>query len=276
MSVTEPININVGSVLSARLGRGVRWIPHFAVRWLENLIHQDDMNELLREAFPRRSADFCRFVLDKLDIELDVQGDRLLPSDGRCVFVCNHPLGGLDGIALIDWFTRHYGKPVHFVVNDLLDAVEPLRGCFVPINKHGSQSREAVNILDEAFRSDDPLLMFPAGLVSRRGKDGRIADLTWHKMFVHKAKEHCRDIVPLYFEGHNTPTFYRFAQLRKNLGISFNIEMILLPREVFLAKGSRYVLHCGKAIPYTSLPDGAGAKATAADIRQIVYSLPGR
>lgn len=274
MSDSAPISINVESVLSERLGQRARRIPRFIVRRLERLIRQDEMNDLLQKAYPRRGADFCRSVLEELDVRLDVAGEENLPTDGRCIFVCNHPLGGLDGIALIDWLSRQYGKPVHFVVNDLLSAVEPLKECFVPVNKHGSQSRQAISALEEAFAGDDPVIMFPAGLVSRRGKDGSIADLEWNKMFVHKAKEYGRDIVPLHFDGVNSPTFYRFASLRKKLGMKFNLEMILLPREVFLARGARFKLRCGAPIPYGSLADGTAARRTASEIRQIVYSLP--
>lgn len=274
MSESAPISINVERVLDERLGRRARRIPRFLVRGLERLIHQEDMNKLLKKAFPRRGADFCKTVLEELDVELEVKGRENLPEDSRRIFVCNHPLGGLDGIAMIDWLSRQYKRPVHFVVNDLLSAVEPLKECFVPVNKHGKQSREAIKALEEAFSGDDPVIMFPAGLVSRKHADGSIADLKWNKMFVQKAKEYGRDIVPLYFEGTNTPTFYRFARLRTRLGMKFNLEMILLPREVFKARGSRFTLYCGTALPSSELVSGAGAGDTASAIRNIVYSLP--
>ena len=94
---------------------------------------------------------------------------------------------------LIDFVQRHFGGQVWFVVNDLLMHVTPLHSVFLPVNKHGSQSREALRILDEAFAGDDPIIIFPAGLVSRlrkvpfEGKRRRmIADLEWKKMFVNR------------------------------------------------------------------------------------------
>lgn len=120
-----------------------------------------------------------------------------------------------------------------FVVNDLLTFVEPLRSIFLGINKHGDQSRDAVALLDQAFAGPAPIVMFPAGLVSRRQPDGSIADLRWQKMVVNKAISCQRDIIPLHFSGENSKFFYNFAHLRTSLGLKFNIEMARLPAEIF-------------------------------------------
>lgn len=275
---TKAIQINLRQIVRERLGRYSRLVPGFVLRRLEKTICQDRLNELLRNNYPREGAEFCEGVLADLDVELTVVGEDKLPSPSqrRVVFVCNHPLGGLDGMALIAWATRRYGGPVHFVVNDLLNAVAPLRSVFVPVNKHGSQSRESIRAVDQAFAGDDPVLVFPAGLCSRRGSDGKIADLEWQKMFVNKAVEHHRNIVPLYFSGRNSDFFYNFAKIRKQLGLKFNIEMIYLPSELFRARGSRFTLVCGDTIGWQELRSGKAAMEQAAEIRSLVYSLASR
>lgn len=176
-------------------------------------------------------------------------------------------------MSMIAWLHRHYNCPVHFVVNDLLMAVDPLRDCFVPINKHGAQSRGAAKLIDEVLAGDDPVVIYPAGLVSRLGDDGKIADLEWRKMVVNKAIESRRDIVPVHFAGENSPSFYRWARRRLRLGIKFNFEMVLLPRELFRAGGKTFTLTCGDPIAWQSLRGGRDAAAEAARIRNIVYSL---
>lgn len=100
--------------------------------------------------------------------------------------------------------TAYWGGEVKFVVNDLLMAIEPLSGTFIPVNKHGSQSRNSLGQLDRAMAGDNPVIIFPAGLVSRRGDDGQIRDLKWQKMFVAKSIQYGRDIIPVYFNGHNS------------------------------------------------------------------------
>ena len=272
--IKGPLEINVGEVLRQRIPRYWRFIPRGLVRWLERTVCQDELNRLLRDNFPRRDADFCRGVLDDLGVTVNFHHlDNLPPKElTRVLFVSNHPLGGLDGMALIDFVRTYYGVAPRFIVNDLLNAVEPLSDTFIPVNKHGTQSREAIRRLDDAFASDAPLLMFPAGLVSRRGKKGVVADLEWQKMFVAKARQYGRDIIPLHFYGENSSFFYKFAKFRRRIGLKFNIEMIYLPREVFRSKGKTFDVVVGKPIPHASLDDMPPARK-AQQIRQMVYDL---
>lgn len=272
--IKGPLEINVGEVLRQRIPRYWRFIPRGFVRWLERTVCQDELNRLLRDNFPRRDADFCRGVLDDLGVTVNFHNLDNLPQkeQTRVLFVSNHPLGGLDGMALIDFVRTYYGVAPRFIVNDLLNAVEPLSDTFIPVNKHGAQSREAILRLDEAFASDAPLLMFPAGLVSRRGKKGVVADLEWQKMFVAKARQYGRDIIPLHFYGENSSFFYKFAKFRRRIGLKFNIEMIYLPREVFRSKGKTFDVVVGKPIPHASLDDMPPARK-AQQIRQMVYDL---
>ncbi len=270
----RPLEINIGEVLRQRLPRYSRMIPRCVVRSLERTVCQDELNRLLRDNFPRRGADFCRGVLDDLGVTVRFHNTGNLPpkEHKRVLFVSNHPLGGLDGMALIDFVRDYYGVEPRFIVNDLLTAIEPLSDTFIPVNKHGSQSRQAIEALDEAFASDVPLLMFPAGLVSRRGKKGVVADLEWQKMFVTKARRYARDIIPLHFYGENSSFFYKFAKFRRRLGLKFNIEMIYLPREVFRSRGKTFDVVVGEPVSHASLGD-MSPRDKAQQIRQQVYAL---
>lgn len=269
-----PIRINLRRIIRDRLGRKSFLVPGFLRRWLERLVCQEQLNELLEHNYPRRGAEFCRGVLADLDVKVDLRGVVNLPppSEPRVLLVCNHPLGGLDGMALIAAFSDYFGTQLQVVVNDLLMAVEPLGDCFVPVNKHGAQSRCTARTLDAAMASDAPVLMFPAGLVSRRGADGTVADLKWNKMFLRKAVDYRRNVVPLHFDGHNSASFYKAAQRRVRLGLRFNFEMLLLPREVFASRGKHFTVTCGHSIPWQSL--GKPCDAEAARIKDIVYNLP--
>lgn len=272
--IKAPLEINVEEVVRQRLPRYNRFIPRCLIRRLERTICQDKLNKLLRDNFPKRDAEFCRGVINDLKVSVNFYNIENIPpiEQSRVLFVSNHPLGGLDGIALIDFVERHYGIAPQFIVNDLLSAIEPLSDTFIPINKHGAQSRKAVEVLDNAFASDRPLIMFPAGLVSRRGKKGVIADLQWQKMFVAKAKEYKRDIIPLHFYGENSSFFYKFAKFRQRIGLKFNIEMIYLPREVFRSKGKSFDVVVGTPISFSTLDDMPPMQK-AQQIRQLIYSL---
>lgn len=270
--------IDLDSVIRTRAPRHYSHIPKWLIRMVERFICQDEMNELLATAGGRRDAAFCRHVLEHLGVTYKVEGAERLPLPGpgmsRVIFTCNHPLGALDGIIIIDMLSQIYGQGIHFIVNDLLDAVEPLRGVFLPINKHGSQSRDAVAAIESALAGDKPVIIFPAGLCSRASWTGRVADLEWNKMFVSAALRHRRDIVPLHFEGRNSAMFYLSAKLRKLLGIKFNIEMINLPREVFKSRGREYTVTVGHRIACSTLEGGNASRATASHLRDLTYQLP--
>lgn len=271
------LKVDVDALLRARLPRHYRWIPRGLVRALERYICQDRLNELLRITAGKRDVDFCSALLPELSVTYGVDGRHRLPAPADCAvtYVCNHPLGGLDGICLIDFIGRHHGVRPSFVVNDLLMAVEPLNGVFVPVNKHGSQSRHAVGDVDSAFADTSrPVIMFPAGLCSRQLKPGGdIADLGWNKMFVQKSAETGRRVVPLRFEGRNSDAFYRLARRRVRLGLKFNLEMLRLPREMVRAAGSRYNIKVGEHIAASALERGHRAARLAEEIKTKVYTL---
>ncbi len=273
MNETDLIEIDLRRVVKTKLPEKSRYIPGFVISWLERVICQRQMNEMLRECHGKRDADFCRGVLEHLRVSYKVEGAENLPSDGRIIIVSNHPLGGLDGMMLIDYFTQVYGPGLKFIVNDLLMAIAPLRGVFLPINKHGRQSRGSFQGIDQAMESDVPVIIFPAGLCSRKGKNGKIADLKWQKTFVNKAIQHKRPIVPVFFDGQNSDFFYNFAKLREQSGLKFNVEMIRLPKEMFRSAGQSFTIKIGAPIDWHTLDGGAGAQQQADKIKEIVYNL---
>lgn len=270
----EALQIEVDKVLQARLAKYYRFIPRFVIRWLEKTICQKEMNTVLHNNAGREGVDFCRGALDELGVTYNVIGE-LPKDDKRYIITSNHPLGGLDGLILADFVSKGYEdkRDVRFVVNDLMTYIKPLQSIFLGVNKHGKQSREASVKLEEAFDSDAQILMFPAGLVSRKGDDGTIADLRWHKMAIQKAISSKRDIIPLYFNGENSQFFYKFARLRNKLGFKFNIEMIYLPQEIFKRKDTNFDIVIGKPISWTSLKGGTNAQNEADRLRETVYNL---
>lgn len=267
----EPMRIDVDQVLRARLPRHYRYIPRFVVRWLERIICQDKLNAILVKMANKNSVDAATAALDEMGITIESSGLERLP-EGRFMFVSNHPLGGLDGLALISLLGNRYDRKIKFMVNDLLMAVEPLRGVFLPVNKYGRQSRASATQIEEALAGDEQFITFPAGLCSRMQPDGTIADLPWQKAAVVHAVNYKRDIVPIYFDAVNSRFFYRFAKWRKRLGLKFNIELIFLPKEMIKKSGSTLRAVIGDPIPWDTL-DGAHPKQEAARLREIVINM---
>ena len=267
----EPMRIDVDQVLRARLPRHYRYIPRFVVRWLERIICQEKLNAILVKMAGKNSVDAATAALDEMGITIESSGLERLP-EGRFMFVSNHPLGGLDGLALISLLGNRYDRKIKFMVNDLLMAVEPLRGVFLPVNKYGRQSRSSATQIEEALAGDEQFITFPAGLCSRMQPDGTIADLPWQKAAVVHAVNYKRDIVPIYFDAVNSRFFYRFAKWRKRLGLKFNIELIFLPKEMIKKCGSTLRAVIGDPIPWDTL-DGARPKQEAVRLREIVINM---
>jgi hypothetical protein len=223
--------LDVESVLSAKNPALKKILPSFILNYLKRIVHQEELNEFITKSRHLRDAEFIYSFLQQLKIKYIVSGTENIPSEGRYIFVSNHPLGGLDGLVFIYELSKYF-KVIKFPVNDILTNIENLNGVFLPINKHGSQGREAARLIDEAYASDSQILYFPAGLCSRK-KRGVIKDLVWHKNFISKSITHKRDIVPAFFSGRNSDFFYNLSNIRNFLGIKANIEMLYLAEELF-------------------------------------------
>lgn len=272
------LKVDIDELLRERAPGYYRWIPRVLIRAMERYVCQDRLNRVLQVTAGKTGSAFAAGALADLNVSYSVErGAENMPAreNRRVTYVSNHPLGGLDGICLIDWVAKHHGVEPAFIVNDLLTVVTPLADVFVPINKHGRQSRGAVADVDAAFADlERPVIMFPAGLCSRQLKKGaEICDLKWNKMFVQKSAEVGRTVIPLRFIGRNTPEFYRFARRRERLGLKFNLEMIRLPREVVLGEGNCYGLRVGEQIPPENLRRGHEAVEQAKEIRNYIYTL---
>lgn len=277
MSERKLLQLDIAGILKKRIPASKqRFIPGFLYKALARLIHQDELNEMLRVSYPSMGSDFSKKILKYLDIEIEIEDAENLPKEGkRVVFASNHPLGGLDGIALIAVLGDRYGdENIRFMVNDLLMNVEPLSNVFLPINKYGSQARAAADAINKEYASDRNMIVFPAGLVSRLHPGGEVSDLQWQKAFLQKALEYDRDIIPVRFVALNRKRFYRLAKWRKKLGIKVNLEQATLPAELCAARGKKFRIIFGSPLSIRDLKSSKKPLLkTAADIRDIVYSL---
>jgi len=272
MSNNTIFQINVQEILKTKSPKLYKKIPSFALNLLAKLICQDKLNAILNRNAHVSGVDFMENLIHEFGVTIRLEGTENLPDfNTKCIFASNHPLGGLDGICLSAVLGKNYNKQIRYLVNDVLYFIKPLQDIFVPINKYGNQAKNAVVMLNEAFSSDNQIVTFPAGLCSRKN-NGVIKDLQWKKMFISKAIEYQRDIVPVYFEARNSNLFYNLANIRKKLGVKFNIELLLLPSEMFKAKGSTFTIHFGKPISWQTFDASKTQQQWADEVKNIVYN----
>ena len=246
-----------------------RVIPKLVLRYLKRVIHLDQLNEGLYRMRGRHGVDFVRAALDMFHLNIPVKGIAHLRAAERPIVVANHPLGGLDGMAIISVVGRE--REVVVPVNDLLMYLPNLRELFVPVNKHGSNLRN-VQVYDGAYASEKTVIHFPAGLCSRR-KGGRVRDLRWQKSFVAKARKHGRSVVPAWIGGENSRFFYTLANLRRWFSVKANIEMLYLVDEMFKQTSKTLPIVFGRPIPHTVFDQRHSDWEWARKLRAYVYRL---
>ena len=270
-----PFQIDVDEILRSKAGEKAKRIPRFVVSWLKRRLHQDQVNDFLQKAGDQEGVPWLKAVLDFLDTKVEVKGLENLPSDAdgsRFTFVSNHPLGGQDGVALGYVLGTHYEGRIKYLVNDLLMFLPGLAPLCIPINKTGKQSRQFPAMVEAGFSSDKHILMFPAGLCSRR-RHGVIRDLPWNKAFITKSVQHQRDVVPIYFSGRNSNKFYTIANVCKMLGLKFNLAMLYLVDELFKNQHKTFEVHIGRPIPWQTFDRSRTPAQWATYVQDIVYKL---
>lgn len=270
-----PFQIDIDEILRSKAGPKAKRIPRFIVAWLKRRLHQDQVNDFLRIIGDKEGVPWLKGCLDFLDTKLEVKGLENLPSDAdgrRFTFVSNHPLGGQDGVALGYVLGTHYDGRIKYLVNDLLMFLPGLAPLCIPINKTGKQSRQFPAMVEAGFSGDDHILIFPAGLCSRR-RHGVIRDLPWNKTFITKSVQHQRDVVPIYFSGRNSNKFYTIANICKMLGLKFNLAMLYLVDELFKNQHKTFEVHIGRPIPWQTFDRSRTATQWAAYVQDIVYQL---
>ena len=244
-------------------------VPRFVVNWLKNIVHQDEINGFLWDNKDLQGTPWLKAGIEFLGNKIVVNGIENLPddSDGKhYTFVSNHPLGGIDGIAIGSIIGERYNDNFRYLVNDLLMNLP------IPINKTGKQSRDFPAMVEAGFASDHHMVMFPAGICSRK-QNGVIRDLPWTKTFITKSVQTHRDVVPIHFNGQNSERFYRIANICKALRLKFNVAMLFLADEMFKNKGKTFEVTIGKPIAWETFDKTRKPIEWAQWVKEKVYQL---
>ncbi|MBQ4278199.1 MAG: glycerol acyltransferase [Bacteroidaceae bacterium] len=273
---SRDFRIDVDKILRQKAGNKYKYIPRPVISWLKSILHQDEVNRYLTgRASGKYGMEWLDECVDYLEMDLQVRGLDQLPTnhDGRYyTIVSNHPLGGEDGVALGSILCHKYDSRIKYLVNDILMNLDGLAPLCIPINKTGNQSRNFPKMVDAAFQSDNNVLMFPAGLCSRK-QNGVIRDLDWKKTFITKSIEYQRDVIPVHFSGQNSERFYRIANICKRLNLKVNIAMLFLVDEMYKNVGKQFTVTFGQPIPWQTFDNTHTHTQWAQWVKDKVYEL---
>ncbi|MGI0152723.1 GNAT family N-acyltransferase [Pseudidiomarina sp. WS423] len=217
--------------------------------------------------FVEQVLDFFNFTYTARDNELDH-----IPSDGRVVIVANHPIGSLDGLALLKLVSAQRGD-VKILANDMLGAIGPLQELMFPVRVFRSGSngsageRERLKKVYQHLQDEGALIVFPAGEVSRLRPQG-VRDGHWQTGFLKLALRCQAPVLPVFIGAHNSPWFYGASMLYKPLAT------LLLVQEMVRQRSGHINFRIGELIPLSSFAgDQLSLPMRAKLFRKHVYRL---
>jgi len=248
------------------------WVPKMVLNRLSSLLHLDEINTFLSEHFHDGPLEFVASVVEFLELKLKTQGQTSLKDipTNRPIIVANHPLGGPESLVMMHAVGKIDPK-VKMVSKAILGELKPLKPLLIPIPTWNQ--RALVGQYRQAFNSDMPIIMFPAGYCSRPLSNKVIFDLKWYSSFVRMARVYNRPILPVHIDGANSNKFYRLSSLRRALRIKVSFESLYLPDEMFKQRGKTITLSCGQLIEPNQLPSDLSDDLLADRIRSYVYLL---
>jgi putative hemolysin len=264
--------INIEQVIRSKNPRLLKMLPGFALSYIKRIIHQDHINDFIRRHGDKKNFAFVDEIITEFGPNVTWEGLENIPSTGGCIVASNHPLGGIDGIALLQVMARRRSD-IKFIVNDLLMNIKNFDEIFVGVNKHAKNTSETLDYIDSIYASDKVLLIFPAGLVSRKQEKGIIRDLVWKKSFVVKAKKYRRNIIPVHISGHNSSFFYNLARLRQKIGIKANIEMFYLMDEMYHQLGKNIHIRFGQPLSPDIFTNDFSEQEWAQKVKAHIYAM---
>lgn len=240
------------------------------IKLLKALTHQDEINQFIDTHQHLRGFAFLDKVLDHFNFSYQLKSRELahIPSEGRVIIVANHPIGSLDGLALLK-LVRSIRPDVKIVANDLLNQVEPIRSLFIPVDNLSGQvshKTQYKNML-AALENNEAIIIFPAGEVSRIRPNG-VRDGKWKTGFLRLAQKTKAPILPIYVEARNSALFYSLSAIYKPLGTAMLIQ------EMFNKDDKEIAFHIGKPIAWKAVKAlNLDEKLLAARFRKHLYRL---
>lgn len=236
---------------------------------LRKLTHEKEINAFLHEHEGNRGIDFIDRIFEYFNFSYSIsQRERNnIPAQGRVIIIANHPIGSLDGLALVR-LVSEVRKDVKIIANDMLMAFEPLHDLLLPLDNmtRAAYKQSYKNIL-QALNNDEAVIIFPAGEVSRASPTG-IKDGKWQAGFLHFARKTNAPLLPIFISAKNSMLFYGASMIFKPLATA------LLAHEMFNKRSAEIKFRVGELIPQHALEsDQLADKALIKRLKKHVYKV---
>lgn len=236
---------------------------------LKKLVHEDEINHFLDANKYSKGFGFIDRVFEHFDFSYSVRANerKNIPAIGRVVIFANHPIGSLDGLAILK-LVAEVRPDVRIVANDMLSHVDAIKELLIPLdNLTGGSARKAYKKVLEALENEEAIIVFPAGEVSRARPNG-VRDSRWLPGFLHFARRAKAPLLPIRIHAKNSMLFYGASMVYKPLGTA------LLAHEMFNKYRRSIRFSVGEAIPFDKLSSKSVQDRTIVKrLKQHLYSL---
>lgn len=244
-------------------------IRNSALRILRKITREKEINAFLKEHKGNRGFDFIDRIFDYFNFSYSVsQRERNnIPAQGRVVIIANHPIGSLDGLALLR-LVSEVRRDVKIVANDMLMAFEALHELLLPLdNMTRATYKQSYKSILQALNNDEAVIIFPAGEVSRASPQG-IRDGKWQAGFLHFARKTESPLLPIFVSAKNSWLFYSASMLFKPLATA------LLAHEMFNKHSVDIKFRVGEMIPHHALEsDHLADKSLIKRLKKHLYKV---
>ncbi len=241
------------------------------IKLLKKLLHEDDFNQFIAKNRHLKGFAFLDQLLNHFNFSYTINSNEInnIPAEGRVLIVANHPIGTLDGLALLK-LVRSIRPDVRIVANRVLSSMEPLRSVFLEVDvltRPQSLKKAAYQSMQAALQNEEAVIIFPAGEVSRLTPQG-VRDDKWKSGFVKLAYKTRSPVLPIHINASNSALFYAVSMLYKPL------STLLLVEEMFNKPGQEIKFTIGEQIPYQAFdPKQLKPKELSQRCRKHVQNL---
>lgn len=218
---------------------------------------------------PGRAA--LDFVSDLLSVRVEARGLQHAPASGRAIFICNHPTGIADGIAVFDAL-KGLRPDICFYANSDAHRVAPLFDeVLIPVEwveekRTRERTRLTLQLTREAMEAERALMIFPAGRLARRDRNGVLRDPEWMPSAISLARKYQAPLIPMHLDGPSSTLFHFFNRF------SDELRDITLFHELLNKRGRQFSLTLGPPVPPEALDPDAVAATEA--LKAYVRTLP--
>ena len=245
------------------------------VNFLLKFLSVDKVNWIHDHNCDTPGVPFTAGLLNDLNIKLRIDNEERLDNlpEGSFITVSNHPLGALDGIALIKIVGERRPK-FKVMVNMVLNYISAMRPNFIAVDalassdpKKKAVSMQGIKAAMMQVRSGEPMGFFPAGAVSKLNRSLHIEDREWQPTIIRLIKQMKVPVVPIYFHTRNS-WWFTFLGM-----VSWQLRTLRLPAEVFRKKNATMHISIGETISVEEIEKFDDLKLLGEYLKQKTFAM---